>query len=43
MPKAKRDKVVHLSKTKKKTADAKLELVNKVRKYIDAFQNVYVF
>ena len=43
MPKSKRDKVVHLTKTAKKGRALKEKLVESVRDSIDTYQHVYVF
>mmetsp|Transcript_20989 Transcript_20989/g.18321 ORF Transcript_20989/g.18321 Transcript_20989/m.18321 type:complete len:133 (-) Transcript_20989:394-792(-) len=43
MGKSKRSKVVHLTKTKKKTQDNKKILVDKIRSYFDGFENKFVF
>lgn len=43
MPKSKRNKLVTLSKVKKKTRNWKEELINNVRTFVDAYSTVYLF
>ena len=43
MPKSKRNKVVSLTKTKKKTKDHKTSLIDKIHKYVDSYERMYVF
>lgn len=43
MPKSKRAKVVTLTKTKKKTKDHKIALVEKIHSYVDKYQRCFVF
>jgi len=43
MPRSKRDRVVHLTKTAKKTKQNKTKLVDQVRECADSFTSIYVF
>lgn len=43
MGKSKRAKVVNLTKTKKKAKDHKLAWHNKVRDFVERFENIFVF
>lgn len=43
MGRSKRNKIVALTKTKSKTKAHKVELVEKVKSYVDKFENIFVF
>lgn len=43
MPKSKRNKLVTLSKVKKKSRNWKEELINNVRNFVDTYKTVYLF
>jgi len=43
MGKSKRSRVIALTKTKKKAKDHKLVVVDRIRKYVDTYQNIFVF
>jgi mRNA turnover protein 4 len=42
MPKSKRNKVVSLTKTKKKGREAKEELVDRIKEAVDKYKNCFI-
>lgn len=43
MGKSKRNRNVSMTQTKKKTKAFKVDLVDKVREYVDKYENIFVF